>query len=119
MKREPKFLLISLLAVLTVTSSSVLLSNYSVPPQSHHHLHYHSYLRSFKLQELMWILILLEMEKQPAFDGKNSISSDGNGFCNTVDNIAGGKFASLLVESLIASLQNSSACRLFSNKRSC
>ena len=28
MKREPKFLLISLLAVLTVTSSSALLSNY-------------------------------------------------------------------------------------------
>ncbi len=43
----------------------------------------------------MWILILLEMEKQPAFDGKNSISSDGKGFCNTVDNIAGGKFAPL------------------------
>ena len=33
------------------------------------------------------------MEKQSAFDGKNSISSDGKGFCNTVDNIAGGKFA--------------------------
>ncbi|MGN6630756.1 MAG: hypothetical protein ACTHKP_00750, partial [Nitrososphaeraceae archaeon] len=33
--------------------------------------------------------------KAAAFDGKNSISSDGKGFCNTVDNIAGGKFAPL------------------------
>ena len=33
--------------------------------------------------------------KAHAFDGKNSISSDGKGFCNTVDNIAGGKFAPL------------------------
>jgi len=33
--------------------------------------------------------------KAAAFDGKNSISSDGKGFCNTIDNIAGGKFAPL------------------------
>ena len=33
--------------------------------------------------------------KAAAFDGKNSITSDGKGFCNTVDNIAGGKFAPL------------------------
>ena len=33
--------------------------------------------------------------KAAAFDGKNSISSDGKGFCNTVDNMAGGGFASL------------------------
>jgi hypothetical protein len=33
--------------------------------------------------------------KAAAFDGKNSISSDGKGFCNTVDNIAGGRFSSL------------------------
>src|SRR5215475_4572077 len=30
-----------------------------------------------------------------AFDGKNSISSDGRGFCNTADNMAGERFASL------------------------
>ena len=28
--------------------------------------------------------------KAAAFDSKNSISSDGKGFCNTVDNIAAG-----------------------------
>jgi hypothetical protein len=33
--------------------------------------------------------------KAAAFDGKNTISSDGKGFCNTVDNIARGKLAPL------------------------
>jgi hypothetical protein len=95
MKREPKFLLISLLAVLTVTSSSVLLSNYSVlptvPPSS-----------SLSLLPTIVQTARADVDidtsgngKAAAFDSKNSISSDGNGFCNTVDNIAGGKFASL------------------------
>ncbi|MGC2426388.1 MAG: hypothetical protein WA421_05085 [Nitrososphaeraceae archaeon] len=94
MKREPKFLLISLLAVLTVISSSVLLSNYSVLPA----------VSSSSLSLLPTIVQTARADvdidtsgngKAAAFDGKNSISSDGNGFCNTVDNIAGGKFASL------------------------
>ena len=95
MKREPKFLLISLLAVLTVISSSVLLSNYSVLP---------AVSSSSPLSLLPTIVQTARADvdidtsgngKAAAFDGKNSISSDGNGFCNTVDNIAGGKFASL------------------------
>ena len=96
MKREPKFLLISLLAVLTVTSSSALLSNYSVLPAVP--------LSSSPLSALPTIVQTARADvdidtsgngKAAAFDGKNSISSDGKGFCNTVDNIAGGKFASL------------------------
>ena len=95
MKREPEFLLISLLAVLTVTSSSVLLSNYSVLP---------TVSSSSPLSLLPTIVQTARADvdidtsgngKAGAFDGKNSISSDGKGFCNTVDNIAGGKFASL------------------------
>jgi hypothetical protein len=95
MKREPKFLLISLLAVLTITSSSVLLSNYSVLP---------TVSSSSPLSLLPTIVQTARADvdidtsgngKAAAFDGKNSISSDGKGFCNTVDNIAGGKFAPL------------------------
>jgi hypothetical protein len=96
MKREPKFLLISLLAVLTVTSSSVLLSNYSVLPTVP------SSSSSLSLLPTIVQTARADVDidtsgngKAAAFDGKNSISSDGNGFCNTVDNIAGGKFAPL------------------------
>ena len=97
MKREPKFLLISLLAVLTITSSSALLSNYSVLPA----------IPSSSSSPLSLLPTIVQTAradvdidtsgngKAAAFDGKNSISSDGKGFCNTADNIAGGKFAPL------------------------
>src|SRR5690349_8295935 len=97
MKRELKFLLIiSLLVVLTITSPSVLLSNYSILPA----------ISSSPppLSPLPTIIQTARADvdidtsgngKAAAFDGKNSISSDGKGFCNTVDNIAGGRFASL------------------------
>jgi hypothetical protein len=95
MKREPKFLLIiSLLVVLTITSPSVLLSNYSILPA----------ISSSPLSLLPTTIQTARADvdidtsgngKAAAFDGKNSISSDGKGFCNTVDNIAGGKFAPL------------------------
>ena len=98
MKREPKFLLIiSLLVVLTITSPSVLLSNYSILPAI-------SSSSSSPLSLLPTIIQTARADvdidtsgngKAAAFDGKNSISSDGKGFCNTVDNIAGGKFAPL------------------------
>ena len=97
MKRELKFLLIiSLLEVLTITSPSVLLSNYSILPAISS--------SSPPLSLLPTIIQTARADvdidtsgngKAAAFDGKNSISSDGKGFCNTVDNIAGGKFASL------------------------
>ena len=97
MKREPKFLLIiSLLVVLTITSPSVLLSNYSILPAISS--------SSSPLSLLPTIIQTARADvdidtsgngKAAAFDGKNSISSDGKGFCNTVDNIAGGKFAPL------------------------
>jgi len=96
MKRELKFLLIiSLLVVLTITSPSVLLSNYSILP---------AISSSPPLSLLPTIIQTARADvdidtsgngKAAAFDGKNSISSDGKGFCNTVDNIAGGKFAPL------------------------
>ena len=95
MKRETKFLLIiSLLVVLTITSPSVLLSNYLILPA----------ISSSSLSLLPTIIQTARADvdidtsgngKAAAFDGKNSISSDGKGFCNTVDNIAGGKFAPL------------------------
>jgi|SRR3954451_8675999 hypothetical protein len=98
MKREPKLLLIiSLLVVLTITSPSVLLSNYSILPAI-------SSSSSSPLSLLPTIIQTARADvdidtsgngKAAAFDGKNSISSDGKGFCNTVDNIAGGKFAPL------------------------
>src|SRR5689334_19987251 len=97
MKRELKFLLIiSLLVVLTITSPSVLLSNYSILPAISS--------SSPPLSLLPTIIQTARADvdidtsgngKAAAFDGKNSISSDGKGFCNTVDNIAGGKFAPL------------------------
>src|SRR4051794_29317402 len=94
MRRESKFLLISLLAVLTITASSLFLSNH------------HTILSTFSspLSLLPTIIQTARADvdidtsgngKAAAFDGKNSISSDGKGFCNTVDNIAGGKFAPL------------------------
>src|SRR6476620_2785932 len=98
MKRELKFLLIiSLLVVLTITSPSVLLSNYSILPA----------ISSSSLPPLSPLPTIIQTAradvdidtsgngKAAAFDGKNSISSDGKGFCNTVDNMAGGRFASL------------------------
>ena len=98
MKREPKFLLIiSLLVVLTITSPSVLLSNYSILPA----------ISSSPPPPLSLLPTIIQTAradvdidtsgngKAAAFDGKNSISSDGKSFCNTVDNIAGGKFAPL------------------------
>ena len=97
MKRESKFILIiSLLVVLTITSPSVLLSNYSILPAISS--------SSSPLSLLPTIIQTARADvdidtsgngKAAAFDGKNSISSDGKGFCNTVDNIAGGKFAPL------------------------
>ena len=100
MKRELKFLLIiSLLVVLTITSPSVLLSNYSILPAISS-----SSSSSPPLSLLPTIIQTARADvdidtsgngKAAAFDGKNSISSDGKGFCNTVNNIAGGKFAPL------------------------
>jgi 5-hydroxyisourate hydrolase-like protein (transthyretin family) len=97
MKRESKFLLISLLAVLTVTSSTMLLSNQLLLPTSS------SSLLSFSPTIVQTARADVNIDtsgngKAAAFDGKNSISSDGKGFCNTVDNIAGGKFAPMFSE---------------------
>src|SRR5215475_5579101 len=97
-ERQSKFLLVSLIAALTVTSSSMLLTNYSVLPTVQ--------LSSTSLSSPLLPSIVQTARadvdidtsgngKAAAFDGKNSISSDGKGFCNTVDNIAGGKFAPL------------------------
>ena len=96
MKRESKFLVISLLVGLTTISSSVLLSNYSVLPTVSS--------SSLSIPFLPTIIQTAKADvnidtsgngKAAAFDGKNGVSSDGKGFCNTVDNIAGGRFASL------------------------
>ena len=83
MKIEPKFLLVSLLAVLTVTSVAAAAA-----------------LPSFLPITVQTAKADVDIDtsgngKAAAFDGKNSISSDGKGFCNTVDNIAGGRFSSL------------------------
>ena len=97
MKRESKFLVISVLVGLTIISSPVLLSNYSVLPTV-------SSSSSLSIPFLPTIIQTAKADvdidtsgngKAAAFDGKNSVSSDGKGFCNTVDNIAGGRFASL------------------------
>jgi 5-hydroxyisourate hydrolase-like protein (transthyretin family) len=99
MKRGSKFLLISLFAVLTVatlSSSSMLLSNKLLLPTFSSSLP----LLSFSPTIVQTAKADVNIDtsgngKAAAFDGKNSISSDGKGFCNTVDNIAGGKFAPL------------------------
>lgn len=83
MKIEPKFLLVSLLAVLTVTSVAAAAT-----------------LPLFLPTTVQTAKADVDIDtsgngKAAAFDGKNSISSDGKGFCNTVDNIAGGRFSSL------------------------
>src|SRR6185437_6522270 len=82
MGRESKYLLVSLLAVLTVTSVAT------------------ATLLSFLPNIVQTAKADVDIDtsgngKAAAFDGKNSISSDGKGFCNTVDNMAGGKFAPL------------------------
>jgi hypothetical protein len=94
MEKQSKYLLISLLAVLTVTSSA-LLSNHSILSTVSSSL-----LPSFLPSIVQTARADVDIDtsgngKAAAFDGKNSISSDGKGFCNTVDNIAGGKFAPL------------------------
>src|SRR6476659_6346979 len=80
--RESKYLLVSLLEVLTVTSVAT------------------ATLISFLHKIVQTAKADVDIDtsgngKAAAFDGKNSISSDGKGFCNTVDNMAGGRFASL------------------------
>jgi hypothetical protein len=98
-KRGSEFLLISLFAVLTVatlSSSSTLLSNQLLLPTFSSSLP----LLSFSPTIVQTAKADVDIDtsgngKAAAFDGKNSISSDGKGFCNTVDNIAGGRFASL------------------------
>ena len=95
MKRESKLLLISMLAIMTIMSSAMLLSNHPVLPGVS------SSLSSPLLPSIVQTAradVDIDTSgngKAAAFDGKNSISSDGKGFCNTVDNIAGGKFAPL------------------------
>jgi hypothetical protein len=93
MKRESQFLVISLLGVLTVTTSAMLLSNQSALP---------TVASSIPFSPTIVQTAKADVDidtsgngKAAAFDGKNSISSNGKGFCNTVDNIAGGRFASL------------------------
>jgi hypothetical protein len=97
MEKQSKFLLVSLIAALTVTSSSMLLANYSVLPT----IQLSSSLSSPVVPTIVQTAradVDIDTSgngKAAAFDGKNRISSDGKGFCNTVDNIAGGKFAPL------------------------
>ena len=97
MEKQSKFLLVSLIAALTVTSSSMLLANYSVLPT----IQLSSSLSSPVVPTIVQTAradVDIDTSgngKAAAFDGKNSISSDGKGFCNTVDNIAGGKFTPL------------------------
>ena len=87
------YLLVSLFVVLTVTFSSALLSTRSILSTV-----------SSSLPLIPPIVQTARADvnidtsgngKAAAFDGKNTISSDGKGFCNTVDNIARGKFAPL------------------------
>ncbi|HEY7080444.1 MAG TPA: hypothetical protein VH500_12130, partial [Nitrososphaeraceae archaeon] len=85
-ENQSKFLLVSLIAaVLTVTSSSMLLTNYSVLPT----IHLSSSLSSSFLPNIIQTAkadVDIDTSgngKAAAFDGKNSISLDGKGFCNT------------------------------------
>src|SRR5215475_2493547 len=82
MKVGSKLLFVSILAVLTVTSVAT------------------ATLLSFLPNIVQTAKADVDIDtsgngKAAAFDGKNSISSDGKGFCNTVDNMAGGRFAPL------------------------
>ena len=123
MKLESKFLLVSILAVLTVTSIAAAaaaptsvpffsLANHSVIPTIQSTttassskttaslFSSSSSLPSFLSNIVQTAKADVDIDtsgngKAAAFDGKNSISSDGKGFCNTVDNIAGGRFSSL------------------------
>ena len=123
MKIEPKFLLVSILAVLTVTSIAAAaaaptsvpffsLADHSVLPTIQSTttassskttaslFSSSSSLPSFLSNIVQTAKADVDIDtsgngKAAAFDGKNSISSDGKGFCNTVDNIAGGRFSSL------------------------
>ena len=99
MEKQSKSILVSLIAAaaLTVTSPSMLLTNYSVLPT----IHLSSSLSSPFLPNIVQTAkadVDIDTSgngKAAAFDGKNSISSDGKGFCNAVDNMARGRFASL------------------------
>jgi hypothetical protein len=93
MKRESQFLVISLLGVLTVTTSAMLLSNHQVLPTVSSSLPFSPTIVQTAKADVS--IDTSGNGKAAAFDGKNSISSNGKGFCNTVDNIAGGRFASL------------------------
>jgi len=123
MKIESKFLLVSIFAVLTVTSIAAAasaptlvpffsLANHSVLPSIQSTttttssrttaslFSSSSSLSSFLPNIVQTAKADVDIDtsgngKAAAFDGKNSISSDGKGFCNTVDNIAGGRFSSL------------------------
>jgi hypothetical protein len=122
MKIESKFLLFTLLAVLTVTSvAAAAIAPTSIPffSLSTHYvlptiqsrssstaiITSSSFSSSLLLQSFLPSIVQTAKAnvdidtsgngKAAAFDGKNSISSDGKGFCNTVDNMAGGRFASL------------------------
>ena len=93
MKRESQFLVISLLAVLIVTSSAMLLSNQLALPTVTSSIPFSPTIVQTAKADVN--IDTSGNGKAAAFDAKNSISSDGKGFCNTVDNIAGGKFAPL------------------------
>jgi 5-hydroxyisourate hydrolase-like protein (transthyretin family) len=93
MKRESQFLVISLLVVLTVTTSAMLLSNQSALPTVTSSIPFSPTIVQTAKADVN--IDTSGNGKAAAFDGKNSITSDGKGFCNTVDNIAGGKFAPL------------------------
>jgi hypothetical protein len=122
MKIESTFLLVSILTVLTVTSIAAAaiaptsipffsLSTYSVFPtvqstsSSTATITSSSYSSSLLLPSFLPNIVQTAKAdvdidtsgngEAAAFDGKNSISSYENGFCNTVDNMAGGGFASL------------------------
>ena len=106
MGRQSKLLLVSLLVVLTVTSSSALLANHLILSTIPSSLPFLSTVVQTARADVD--IDTSGNGKAAAFDGKNSVSSDGKGFCNTVDNIAGGKFAPLFRGIVNCKLQNSS-----------